>query len=337
MGTITKKSRKRKPEGEYSVQGTLRYVLKLFGREMGAKGILICMGQAVSGILYPFLSAALAGVIVAALSGGGSAGEILLTVGGYVALQQAFRLLAGYLAQYGGGVFFQFRMQMEIPLYRNCLGADAAFLESDEGQKKMAGALGAVFWGNGHGFEAYMRELVRLMTNLGGFLLYAFVIGSRSLPLLVLILLSAVLTAGASLLAKRREAGLEKENDANWEALAYLRRITVDTVNGKDIRLYRMDRWLLGAFEKAIDRFTRLRGKGRAAYMAAGLFGKGLSFLKNLLIYGFLILQMAQGRMTVAAFLIYTGLTSGFDSWLTACFSAGVFSPGHHDRKIPRL
>lgn len=83
-----------------------------------------------------------------------------------------------------------------------------------------------------------------------------------------------------------------------------------------------MDRWLLGAFEKVIDRFTRLRGKGKAAYMAAGLFGKGLSFLKNLLIYGFLILQMTQGRMTATAFLIYTGLVSGFDSWLTACFAA---------------
>ena len=56
--------------------------------------------------------------------------------------------------------------------------------------------------------------------------------------------------------------------------------------------------------------------------MAAGLFGKGLSFLKNLLIYGFLILQMAQGRMSVAEFLIYTGLVSGFDTWLTAFFSA---------------
>ncbi len=140
--------------------------------------------------------------------------------------------------------------------------------------------------------------------------------------MLVLILLSAVLTAGASLLAKKREAGLEKENDSNRAALAYLRKITVDTVNGKDIRLYRMDRWLMGAFEKAIDRFTRLRGKGRAAYMAAGLFGKGLSFLKNLLIYGFLILQMAQGRMSVAAIPIYTGLVSGLYILLTACFSA---------------
>ena len=322
MKTKMKKSRNNKAEKEYSVPDTLAFVLELFGREMGAKGILVRMGQAVSGILYPFLSAALAGVIVAALSGGGSAGEILLTVGGYVALQQAFRLLAGYLVQDGEGVIFQFRIQMGIPLYRCCLEADAAFLESDEGQKKMAGALEAVFRGDWNGFEAYVRELVRLMTNLGGFLLYAFVIGSRSLPLLALILFSAVLTAGASLLAKRREAGLEKENDANWEALAYLRRITVDTVNGKDIRLYRMDRWLLGAFEKAIDRFTELRGKGKTAYMAAGLFGKGLSFLKNLLIYGFLILQMAQGRMTVAAFLIYTGLISGFDSWLTACFAA---------------
>ena len=267
MGTITKKSRNSKAEREYSVPDTFAFVLELFGREMGAKGILVCMGQAVSGILYPFLSAALAGVIVAALSGGGSAGEILLTVGGYVALQQAFRLLAGYLVQDGEGVIFQFRIRMGIPLYRSCLEADVAFLESDEGQKKMAGALEAVFRGDWNGFEAYMRELVRLMTNLGGFLLYAFVVGSRSLPLLVLILLSAVLTAGASLLAKRRETMLEKENDANWEALAYLRKITVDTVNGKDIRLYRMDRWLLGAFEKAIDRFTRLPGSGENGEM----------------------------------------------------------------------
>ncbi len=322
MKTKMKKSRNSKAEKEYSVPDTLRYVLRLFVREMGGKGILVCMGQTVSGILYPFLSAALAGVIVAAFSGGGSAGEILITVGGYVALQQAFRLLAGYLVQVGEGVIFQFRIQMGIPLYRSCLEADAAFLESDEGQKKMAGALEAVFRGDWNGFEAYMRELVRLVTNLGGFLLYAFVIGNRSMPLFALILFSAVLTAGASLLAKRRETVLEKENDANWEALAYLRKITVDTVNGKDIRLYRMDRWLLGAFEKVINRFTELRGKGKAAYMAAGLFGKGLSFMKNLLIYGFLILQMVQGRMTVAEFLIYTGLVSGFDTWLTAFFSA---------------
>ena len=322
MKTVMKKSRKNKAEREYSIPDTLAYVARLFCREMGGKGLLVCMGQVASGILYPFLSAALAGVIVAALSGGGSAGEILLTVGGYVALQQAFRLLAGYLAQYGSGVIIQFRARMGIPLYRNCLEADAALLESDEGQKKMAGALEAVFWGDGHGFEAYVRELVRLATNLGGFLLYAFVIGRYSLPLFALILLSAVLTTTASLLAKRREAGLEKENDANRTALAYLRKVTVDTANGKDIRLYRMDRWLLGAFEKVIDRFTELRGKGKAAYMAAGLFGKGLSFLKNLLIYGFLILQMAQGRMTAAEFLVYTGLVSGFDTWMTAFFTA---------------
>ena len=153
MGTITKKSRNSKAEREYSVPDTFAFVLELFGREMGAKGILVCMGQAVSGILYPFLSAALAGVIVAALSGGGSAGEILLTVGGYVALQQAFRLLAGYLVQDGEGVIFQFRIRMGIPLYRSCLEADVAFLESDEGQKKMAGALEAVFRGTGMGLK----------------------------------------------------------------------------------------------------------------------------------------------------------------------------------------
>ena len=187
MKTVMKKSRKNKAEREYSIPDTLAYVARLFCREMGGKGLLVCMGQVASGILYPFLSAALAGVIVAALSGGGSAGEILLTVGGYVALQQAFRLLAGYLAQYGSGVIIQFRARMGIPLYRNCLEADAALLESDEGQKKMAGALEAVFWGDGHGFEAYVRELVRLATNLGGFLLYAFVIGRYSLPLLALI------------------------------------------------------------------------------------------------------------------------------------------------------
>ena len=336
MGKITEKNRKNETGREYSIPDMLVYVSKLFGREIGVKGLLVCVGQVVSGILYPFLSAALAGVIVAALSGGGSAGKILLTVGGYVALQQALRMLAGYLTQVGEGVLFRFRVQMGIPLYRNCLEADAALLESDEGQKKMAGALEAVFWGEGHGFEAYARELVRLATNLGGFLLYAFVIGRYSLLLLALILLSAVLTTAASLLAKRREAGLEKENDANVAALAYLRKVTVDTANGKDIRLYRMDRWLLGEFERAIDRFTELRGKEKAAYMAAGLFGKGLSFLKNLLIYGFLILQMAQGRMAVAEFLIYMGLVSGFDTWLTT-FVTSLQDFFHHHITIGKF
>ena len=167
MGKITEKNRKNETGREYSIPDMLVYVSKLFGREIGVKGLLVCVGQVVSGILYPFLSAALAGVIVAALSGGGSAGKILLTVGGYVALQQALRMLAGYLTQVGEGVLFRFRVQMGIPLYRNCLEADAALLESDEGQKKMAGALEAVFWGEGHGFEAYARELVRLATNLG--------------------------------------------------------------------------------------------------------------------------------------------------------------------------
>lgn len=309
-------------EKNYSIPDTFLYVKRLFVREIGKKGILVYLGHILSGIFYPFLSAALAGVIVAALSGGGSAGQILLTVGGYVALQQGFRLLGGYLAGCVELLGFRFRVQMGVPLYRNCLAADAAFLESDEGQKKMAGAQEAVFWGEGHGFEAYLKELDRLLTNLGGFLIYAAVIGSRSLFLLLPALFSALLTAGASLQARRRELKLEKENEKNWGALFYLRRITVDTANGKDIRLYRMSRWLLGAFDDAIDAFTKIVGREKTGYMAAGLFGKGLSFLKNLLVYGFLLLQMARGQMTAAAFLFYTGLVSGFDAWVTALFAA---------------
>lgn len=321
-GGKRKDKRKDKKERAYSIPDTLRYVTRLFLREMGWEGIAICTGQVVSGILYPFLSAALAGVIVAALSGGGSAGRILLTVGGYVALQQIFRLTAGYLALRGESTAFSFRVKRGVPLYRSCLEAELTFLESDEGQKKMSGAQEAVFWGDGDGFEAYLKELIRLATNLGGFLLYSLVIGAWSLPFLMLILAFAVLTAAASLQARKREVSLEKKNDATRAKLNYLRRVTVDTANGKDVRLYRMDRWLLGAFEAAIDRFTGIRGKEKAAYLAAGLFGKSLSFVKNMLIYGFLILQMARGQMTVAAFLIYVGLVSGFDTWLTALFNA---------------
>ena len=137
-GGKRKDKRKDKKERAYSIPDTLRYVTRLFLREMGWEGITICTGQVVSGILYPFLSAALAGVIVAALSGGGSAGRILLTVGGYVALQQIFRLTAGYLALRGESTAFSFRVKRGVPLYRSCLEAELTFLESDEGQKKMS-------------------------------------------------------------------------------------------------------------------------------------------------------------------------------------------------------
>ena len=67
-------------------------------------------------------------------------------------------------------------------------------------------------------------------------------------------------------------------------------------------------------------------GADRQAGDGKGLGGdwrrKALSFVRNLLIYGYLIFEMAKGDLSLPAFLLYVGIVSGFGAWMSGLFEA---------------
>ena len=76
---------------QYPVWDNYRYAFYHMRKKEGMGSIVLCVFDAVCGILLPFLEAALAGAMAACLVSGKRPQEILLVILGYVVILQGVR------------------------------------------------------------------------------------------------------------------------------------------------------------------------------------------------------------------------------------------------------
>ena len=308
--------------GSYSMWDNLRYTFFHLAQKEGAGAFLICAGDGMCSILLPFLEAALAGAVTACLVSGRPSGEILFLVGGYILLLQTVRLLQGHLKALRHKTLFLFRCDMMMEFYGKILGMDTQCLESAQGQKKREAAKRNLYSGHSQGIEAYVENFWNLLLNLGGLFLYAGIVARTSLWLLVLLVSQRFLASALHLLAGRRVYAMDEEMEQEWKKFGYLRRESIVPANGKDIRLYRMDRWFVGALQQVIEKICKLTVKGQDGFLAAGVVEKLLTFARNAVVYGWLIRDMVLGNLALPVFLLYVGVVSGFEGWMGGLFDS---------------
>lgn len=195
-------------------------------------------------------------------------------------------------------------------------------LESAQGQKKREAAKQNLYSGHSQGIEAYVENFWNLLLNLGGMLVYAGIVARASLWLLVLLVSQTFLASALHLLAGRRVYAMDEEMEQEWKKFGYLRRESIVPANGKDIRLYRMDRWFVGALQQVIEKICKLTVKGQDGFLAAGVVEKLLTFARNAVVYGWLIRDMVLGNLALPVFLLYVGVVSGFEGWMGGLFDS---------------
>lgn len=311
-----------KAKKRYSVLNNYRYTFQHLHKLQGMSAFAVCIGDMVMSILLPFLEAALAGAVAACLTSSNSPEIILLLVAGYVILLQTARWTQGHLRSVRSEKLLMLRLLMGLEYERKSLEMDGQSRESAAGQEKWMAAQRNIFWGHQLGIEAHATCFWNLMTQSGGFLLYGIIIGKNSLPLLFLLSFQALLSVLFQIPAGRQYRKLDEKVEDIWRKFRYLRQESLAPGNGKDIRLYRMDRWLLRAFGQQIDDIVALTDRQQGGFMAAGIAEKLLSFGVLLLIYGHLLKGMAKGAIALPAFLLYIGIVSGFSAWAGGILSA---------------
>lgn len=307
---------------QYSMWSNCRYTFYHLKQKEGIGAFFICGGDVCLSILLPFLEAALAGAVAACLVSNNTPGVILLLMAGYVILLQAARFGQSHLQKLRVKLLFMFRGHMMEDYYRKILSMDGQSLESTEGQKKKEAATRNLFAGNDRGIEAYANNHLGLFSNLGGLILYGTIVGKSSLPLLLLLIAQTILSSFLHFLAGKRTYKLEDEIEKYWQELQYLRRESIIPENGKDIRIYQMGQWFLRRFHERTDQIVALTDKEQVGFMVAGIVEKILSFGRNILVYGYLIMEIIQGNLTLPAFLLYVGIVAGFEAWMNNLFEA---------------
>ena len=307
---------------KYSIWDQYRYTFDYLRKNTGVFSLAVCAGDAVLSILLPFLEAALAGVAAACLVSSGPAGQILAMAAGYIILLQTVRFLQSHVRQLRVKLLFLFRGKMGPELDKKSLEMDGQSLESTQGQQKRRAASRNLYSGNEQGIEAFAAGFWDILIHFGGLVVYGVIVGRYSLLLLLLLTLQTMCTAWFHSLAGKREYKMEEEARENLNGLMYLKRESIAPGNGKDIRLYRMDRWFLGEFHEWIGKVTALIDKGTTAVTAAGIAGAALAFIRNAAVYGWLIMEMAKGNLTLPVFLLYVGIVAGVEIWMNGLFDA---------------
>ena len=317
-----KKKKKADKTKQYSLWDNCRYALRQLRQKEGNMGMAVCGGDVALGVLLPFLEAALAGAVAAILISGRRPEAILLLVAGYVVLLQTVRFLQGHLRNLRFKTLFLLRIDMGMDFFRKTVWMDGQSLESAQGQKKWKDARRNLYSGNSQGIEAYTKAWCDLVMQLIGLVLYGAIVGQVSPILLAILVLQTLLVSYLHTKAGKRAYAMEDEIEKKWGIFQYLRRETVIPGNGKDIRMYRMDKWFLGMFHGLIDRVCALIDRQQTGYMAAGMAENLLTFARSMVVYGWLIREMAAGNMTIPSFLLYVGIVAGFGAWMNGLFGA---------------
>ena len=267
-------------------------------------------------LALPVVATLLPTAAVAALTRGGSMGQYLAAVLGLMALYALGTALSGYLTQVMGLKNMRFRARTFVPVqFRKALTMDFCLLESPEGQKKAATASAALY-GNNVGVEGMLRHLEPWLLNLTGMVLY----GAAAVRLDWRILLVLLAMTGANYLiaywAWCFNMRTRSVADTWLQGQKYLRREGEQPVNGKDIRLYRMEKWLMNAHNACVmgrDKWRR-QSFGRRALRSVS--DSVFLVARDALAYAMLVGAFLAGNIDAAGFTLTIGIISTFTNWL---------------------
>ena len=305
-----------------SLWNNYRYVFRQMRQAAEGKLFFVCAANIVLRVAVPFLGMALPGAVIAFLTSGKSAGTILGLICAYVLLFQGISLLMGCSDFARRRYLFLFRLNAGVEFQEKCLEADAEFLESEAGQEKMKAAAVNYFWGSDTGVEAFLDQTLSVVVNLCGMIVYSVIIAQNSAALLLMLLILTGIVAFVYYRAGMKASLIRQEGDQNWQSFHYLRGESIAVANGKDIRLFRMKEWFSKAFEQLAKRAAKITGREWNCYLASGTAEKAVALIRDGMIYGYLIVQMMQGKIGVSLFLLYIGIVAGFGGWMTELVSA---------------
>lgn len=299
-----------------------RYLFRLLIELEGIGAWAALAASVVLRVLQPLLAMALPSAIVALLTGSRSPSATLAAAAAYILLLQASSFCLAVLYKSARSHAFLFRLDSGIKIYRKVLWMEPEQLESSSCQKKLFDALQGIYSGNERGTEKYLLALTDCLVNLAGLAVYSVIVGRLHPRLLLFLLLITAAAAFCHVQAGIRAKAYEDPLSDLFTDFSYLKEKTGQAESGKDIRLYRMNRWFSQTFDSLLQHFTDLLTREKSCYSKASCAEAFLSLLRDGIVYGYLILQLKNGAISVSIFLLCIGAVSGFGSWMNRLFQA---------------
>lgn len=193
-------------------------------------------------------------------------------------------------------------------LFLQRLTAPYEYTESDTGQKAYEKARQVCLWGAD--IRQLLEGFMNLMVCIISFFIYVSML-SRVTPLLIVVVI------GLSILNYCFLKETQKANDKRMSVQTdemkkyfYLINTFQSTKIGKDIRLYKMGKWICSLMDKSLLKLREIHNEFQTRILHSKVLITGISLLRDIISYGYLVYQVCIHQITISEFVLYFGIVN---------------------------
>lgn len=242
--------------------------------------------------------------------------DFVIQVGGIILLYMVVRsVLIIADRRYSNAVTITRCFTFITRLLEKSLMTDYCNRESNACQK-MNGLANYAISGNSLGVELVMQHIPILIRNFLGLFLFGGAIIAVDVRILLVILLMLICNVLANQYARNyleahreEDAELRRKNDI-------LRRKITDVVCGKDVRMYRMEKWFGEILQSYVECGQKWQKKLEKRFYLPTMSDTVFIALRDGLAYVLLIEKALQGSVSLAQFTLLLGVISSFSNWM---------------------
>lgn len=190
------------------------------------------------------------------------------------------------------------------------MDVDYDYLEDENYQKISGNAWRVARFGQG--VSGAIVSLPQFLSSMAGVFIYGFLLAGKSILLLLIIMFSLSMSLWLLSIARKKHAQFYEKLQLSARKEGYITAQTTESAAGKDIRLYHLLDWFLEKYDDALQDMGRMYGIIHDWYLFRNVSHAFLQLLMNAATYAFLIYLLTSHKITVAEFVFYVGLVSGF-------------------------
>lgn len=300
---------------KHSFSSNIKFLIKNWFKKDSFGTILVFL-SAILTIIIPLFDAYILKTITAAIIEGLDAEQFILSLISLFIFYILLKILNTWMDTRND--FFQTKVSMlyGVDLISALMDKDLLDFKTAEQKSLFERSKSFAFEGEQADGAWSAIRLSKLITSFLGFFAYAIIFSFLSYKLVLIILISALITAYFQDRLMLYGDAITDEMAQEESRHYYMYKVSLDDGAQKEIRLNNALSWLVYHLDKISNAYySLLRGwtkKANRVSLVEGIFG----FIRDLFTYVLLTKSVLNGEISAANFIFYLSLVLGFSEWL---------------------
>lgn len=297
----TAKHMKQKPA--HSLGPNIIYMLSLAWKQRRSV-ILLGIIMATAAILFSLTQLFIVPSILSAVETKVSVAELTVVIFMFTAALMILSAVKAYLTSCSQLGRVEVRLIIGAMIQNKALTMSYPDIEDQDVRKKMDKA-SMLVTSNTAATEAIWTTLMNLLENVVKFIIYLSLLAALNPFMIIAVVVTAIVSFSVSNYLNGWGYRHRDEESEYSRRMNYLSEKSRDYTLAKDVRLFGMGAWIQDVYNRILRLYRSFVARGERVYFLGNIVDSILAFMRNGIVYFFLIEAVIKGEMSAAQFVLY--------------------------------